>query len=127
MNFLAQDILDEAEKAAHLSDKGLFFVVIILMGGVIAYLFRDAKKTAERVATEHAQSMESLVNSMEKRSSMLDQERLDRINTLLQVIRENTGSSVKMAEAIAANTHAIHDFESTLNRISEVLTLVKKT
>lgn len=123
---LAQDVLDQAEKAAHLSDKGLFIVVLILLGGVIAYLFRDAKKTAERVATDHAVSMEKLIAAMDARSVAMDQERQARITNLLDVIRDNTAGNVKMADAISANTSAIHNFENTLDRISQVLTITKK-
>lgn len=123
---LAQDVLDQAEKAAHLSDKGLFIVVLILLGGVIAYLFRDAKKTAERVAVDHAESMKKLIEAMDERSHEMDAERQQRINHLLDVITANTAGSVKMADAILANTSAIHNFELMLNQVSQVLTLTKK-
>lgn len=125
MTILAQDVLDQAEKAAHLSDKGLFIVVLILLGGVIAYLFRDAKKTAERVATEHANSMVKLIETMDARSQAMDAERQNRANVLLEVIKENTAGSVRMGDAIAANTDAIREFENTISRISQAVTLTK--
>lgn len=107
MIILSADIIDKAEKAAGLSPQGVLFLIIFVCAGALAYMFRDAKKTAEKVATEHAASMEKLINKMEERSLAMDIERRERIAQLLLVIKEETAAKVSMADAIRANTSAV--------------------
>jgi hypothetical protein len=123
---LAADIIDQAEKAAHLSDKGLFVLVIVLMGGVIAFLFRDAKQTAERVAADHTTAMEKLITTVDNRAKETNMERERRFELMLAVVKENTTSNVNMSGAIEANTTAIRTFQETLNRLSQALTIERK-
>lgn len=120
------DILDQAEKASHLNDRALFFLVVILLGGVIIYLFRDAKKTAERVADEHAKSIASLMAAMEEHHTAMEEERKQRIEMLLDVIKTNAISNQKMADAIEVNTKAVTELRLAIEHAFHLLNIERK-
>lgn len=120
------DVIQDAEKAAHLSDRGVSFLLFFIFSAAIAYLFRDAKKTAERVAQERATSMERIITKMDQRSEAMDVERRQRIEMLLGVIRDNTTAKTSMAEAVTANTHAIGEIKQTIEQLLVTLKVERK-
>lgn len=106
------DIIQDAEKAAGLSQQGVLFLVVFACSGAVVYMFHDAKKTAERVAKEHAESFAKIIALFEERTEAMDLERKERIAMLLQIIKEETAAKLTMSEAIHANTQALTELRS---------------
>ena len=111
------DPIDWASRAGTLSMQGLLMLAIIFLAWVVIYLHRDQKRTQTLNHEENRQLQEAWMQKMEMERAAMSKERVDRINMLMTLIREDTQAKIELRGAIENNTKTIERFETLLTKL----------
>lgn len=116
MIFLA-DVIDWAMKAGTLPMQGLMILAIIILGWVIVYLHKQNNLKIDALHRENKTTQQVWETRIEAERVAMSVERKDRINMLIDVLREDTRTKAELKAAIDGNTRTIERFEMLLTKI----------
>jgi hypothetical protein len=106
LTFFSSGVLDAAKEAGTMSMQQLLLAAIIAMGVALIYMHWDNKRT-----------MATLMGRMNERESAMTQERISRLNMLMEIIQKDTIAKTELKAAIDNNTQTISRFETLLTKL----------
>jgi uncharacterized protein HemX len=112
------DPIDWARQAGTLSMQGLLMLAIIFLGSVVIYFHRDQKKIQAANHAENRELQALWMTKMEQERTAMSKERVDRINMLIDLIREDMRMKSDLVNAIANNTKAIERLEEIMKAMA---------
>lgn len=113
---LGAEVFDSS-KAGTMSMQALLMGAITILAGVVIYLHKDQKKTQLANHEENRRVQSEWMAKMETERAAISRERLERINMLLGLVRDDTEAKVKLKSAIDNMTDTVAHFEALLTRL----------
>lgn len=113
------DIIDWASKAGTLPMQGLMLIALIVLGWVIRHLHNRSDEKIDALHIENKKTQQEWEQKVEIERAAVAVERKDRINLLIEIIREDTKIKAELKNAIDNNTQAIERLEKLLSQFME--------
>jgi hypothetical protein len=114
MNHTLADLIDIAQKSGTLPMQGLMLLAIIIIGLVFRSYYHDSQRNQAKQSEEHRCNMERVLKRLDDRETAMGTERVNRINMLMEILREDTTAKQMVASAVQNNTAAIGELRELI-------------
>jgi GTP-binding protein EngB required for normal cell division len=110
------DLIDLAQKSGNLPMQVLMLLGVIVLGLVFRSYYGSTERKFSAVAIEHGEQMRALADKMDKQQESMNQERRERISSLMTLIKEDTTAKNEMSSAVRNNTDAIRELRDFIRQ-----------
>jgi hypothetical protein len=114
MNHVLADLIDLAQKSGTLPMQGLMLLAIIIIGFVFRSYYHDSQRSLTEQSEQHRCNMERVLKRLDDRESAMGTERVNRINMLMEILKEDTIAKQSVAGAVQNNTTAISELRDLI-------------
>lgn len=119
---LIAQVFDWASKAGTMSMQGLLVLAICVLGYVVVHLHKNHDRKLGIIQDENRKSLNEWQDRIERERSEMNIERVNRITSLMGMVKDNTTAYGKVESAIDGNVEAIKDLREFIKGQTEIIT-----